>query len=93
MSATLTIDPSGGISLPTAFLEKFRLKPGSKLRADLSDDGMALRPDGETVSAQAVLQDQNGFMVFTGTQPFDAVDAIQAARADREDELSALRAR
>ena len=93
MTATLTIDPSGGISLPAAFLEKFRLKPGAKLLADLSDDGMALRPDSGTVSSQALLQDQDGFLVFTGTQPFDAVDAILAARADREDELSALRAR
>lgn len=93
MTATLTIDPSGGISLPAAFLEKFRLKPGAKLLADLSDDGMALRPEDEAVSTQAQLQDRDGFLVFTGTQPFDAVDAILAARADREDELLALRVR
>ncbi len=93
MTATLTIDGGGGISLPTAFLEKFRLKPGAKLLADVSDDGMALRPDGDTASAQARLEDRDGFLVFTGTQPFDAVDAILAARADREEELSAMRAK
>jgi len=93
MTATLTIDPSGGISLPPAFLEKFRLKPGARLLADVSDDGMALRPDDEAVSSQVQLVDQDGFLVFTGTRPFDAVDAIMAARADREDELAQLRAR
>jgi hypothetical protein len=89
MTATLTIDPGGGISLPPAFLEKFRLKPGAKLRADLSDDGMALRPEDEGGGADVQLVDRDGFLVFTGTQPFDAVDAIQAARVDRAEEISA----
>jgi hypothetical protein len=93
MTATLTIDPNGGIPLPLAFLEKFRLKPGAKLLADLSDAGMALRPDDETDSDRAKLVNIDGFMVFTGTEPFDAVEAIMAARADRDEELSALRAR
>ena len=91
MTATLTIDPSGGISLPAAFLEKFRLKPGAKLVADVSDEGLALRPDTESAGARLV--DRDGFLVFTGTDPFDAVEVIMAARADRDDELSALRAR
>lgn len=91
MTATLTIDPNGGISLPAAFLEKFRLKPGAKLLADLSEDGMALRPD-EAVAGDAVqLVDRDGFFVFAGTQPFDAVDAIMAARADREGLLTPTR--
>lgn len=93
MTATLTIDASGAISLPAPFLEKFHLKPGAKLLADLSDDGMALRPEHEAVGTQAVLEDRNGFLVFTGTQSFDAIVAIMAARADREEELSSLRAR
>ena len=93
MTATLTIDASGGIALPIPFLEKFRLKPGAKLLADMSEEGMALRPDDEAGSVQAQLEERDGFLVFTGTQPFDAVDAILAARADREDELSTLRAR
>ena len=93
MTATVTIDPSGGISLPAAFLEKFRLKPGAKLVADVSDEGLALRPDNDPECAGAKLVDRDGFLVFTGTEPFDAVEVIMAARADRDDELSALRAR
>lgn len=89
MTATLTIDPSGGISLPPAFLEKFRLKPGAKLLADMGDDGMALRPSDETESTSVQLVDRDGFLVFAGAQPFDAVEAILAARADREEELQA----
>ncbi|HWB01768.1 MAG TPA: AbrB/MazE/SpoVT family DNA-binding domain-containing protein [Verrucomicrobiales bacterium] len=93
MAETLTIDSNGGISLPSAFMEKFRLKPGAKLVADLSDEGMALRPDHESGNADATLVDRDGLLVFTGTEPFDAGEAVMTARWDRDDELSASRAR
>lgn len=92
MTASLTIDPNGGISLPAAFLEKFHLKPGAKLLADVSDEGIALRPDEAVSNDAAQLVDRDGFFVFAGTQPFDAVDAIKAARADREESLKSGRA-
>lgn len=92
MTATLTIDPNGGISLPPAFLEKFRLKPGARLVADVNDEGMALRPDDGIETAEAKLVERDGLLVFTGTEPFDAVDVIMAARADRDDELTTPRA-
>ena len=92
MTATLTIDASGCISLPIPFMEKFSLKPGATLLADISDNSMALRPADESASDQVQLIDRDGFLVFTGTQPFDAVDAIMAARADRDEDLSTLRA-
>jgi hypothetical protein len=91
MPETLTIDPNGGISLPAAFLKKFRLKPGAKLVADLSEEGMALRPDDGIDNAGATLVDRDGLLVFTGTEPFDAVEVLKAARADRDGELSAPR--
>ena len=55
----------------------------------MSDEGLALRPDYDTENAGARLVDRDGFLVFTGTEPFDAVEVIMAARADRDDELSA----
>lgn len=91
MTATLTIDPNGAIRLPKSFLEKFHLKPGAILLADVSDEGMALRPEDEIEGCEASLVDRDGFLVFTGTQPFNAVQAIMAARADREDDISARR--
>lgn len=92
MTATLTIDPNGGIALPAAFLEKFRLRPGAKLVADLSDEGMALRPDDGIESARATLVDRDGLLAFTGTEPFDAVEVIMAARADRDEGVPVPRA-
>lgn len=71
----------------------FRLKPGAKLVADVSDEGLALRPDNDNEGAEASLVDRDGFLVFTGTEPFDAVEVIMAARAHRDETLSALRVR
>ncbi len=88
MTSTLTIDPKGSICLPAAFLEKFQLKPGTKLVADLNDDGMALRPDVPSTESTARLVDKDGLLVFTGTEPFDAVEAVMSARAGRESELA-----
>ena len=91
MTATLIIDPNGAICLPQSFLEKFHLKPGSTLVADVSDEGMALRPEDEMEGCEASLVDRDGFLVFTGTQPFDSVQVIMSARADREDDISSRR--
>ena len=57
-----------------------------------NDEGMALRPDAGIENARAMLVDRDGLLVFTGTEPFDAVEVIMATRADRDDELSTLRA-
>lgn len=57
----------------------------------ISDEGMALRPEDKMEGSEACLVDRDGFLVFTGTQPFDAVQVIMAARADREDEISSRR--
>lgn len=84
MTATLTINSNGFICLPKSFLEKFHLKPGATLLADVSDEGTALRPEDEMKVSEAGLVDRNGFIVFTGTRPFNAVQVIMAARTDRE---------
>jgi hypothetical protein len=80
VTASLIIDSQGSISLPPAFLEKFHLRPGAKLLADLGDEGIALRPEIEI--EQARLVDRDGFFVFTGTEPFSAVEAVAAARGE-----------
>ncbi|MCX6876515.1 MAG: AbrB/MazE/SpoVT family DNA-binding domain-containing protein [Verrucomicrobia bacterium] len=91
MTATLTIDNNGAIYLPKSFLEKFHLKPGATLLAYVSDEGLALRPDDEMEGSKASLVDRDGFLVFTGTEPFDAVEVVMAARADRNDAISPRR--
>lgn len=46
----------------------------------VSDEGMALCPDDEMEDSRAGLVDRDGFLVFTGTDPFAAVEVIMAAR-------------
>jgi hypothetical protein len=87
MSATITIDSTGGIPLPKAFLDKFALKPGAKLRVDMSEQGLALRPEGESGQVGVRVVEENGILVISGTEPFDAVDVIMAAREDRTSSL------
>ena len=59
--------------------------------ADDIDEGMALRPEDEMEGSGASLVDRDGFLVFTKTQPFDAVQVIMAARANREYDISSRR--
>ncbi|WP_395748359.1 hypothetical protein [Prosthecobacter sp.] len=54
---------------------------------------LTIEPDqGVPQPTPAQLVDRDGFLVFTGTEPFDAVDVIMAVRADREESLAASRA-
>lgn len=91
MSDTLTIQSTGTILLPVAFMEKFALKPGAILLADLTDEGMALKPENSEVSPLASdslkTVSKDGFTFLTGTETFDAVDAISAEREKRSEQL------
>jgi bifunctional DNA-binding transcriptional regulator/antitoxin component of YhaV-PrlF toxin-antitoxin module len=87
MTATLTIDSTGGVLLPKVFLDKFALKPGARLQADVSDEGLALRPEvGDGADTLKVIE-KNGLFIISGTEPFDAVESIMAARRDRASAL------
>lgn len=101
MSTTLTIDATGGAFIPAALLKTFALKPGAMLQADVGPEGIALRPvsedcveDGltpEDVANGLSLINENGFLVITGLEPFNAVEAIAAAREERDEQLLAFR--
>ena len=73
--------------MPKVILDKFALKPGSRLRADVSAEGIVLRPDDENSSNEALVIEKEGMLVIAGTAPFDAVDVILAARQDRESSI------
>ncbi|WP_395745481.1 hypothetical protein [Prosthecobacter sp.] len=45
----------------------------------------------EVEAEAAQLVDREGFLVFTGTQPFDAVEVIMIDKADREEFLTPQR--
>ncbi len=83
MSATLTIDATGGVLLPKVFLDKFALKPGARLRAEVSDEGLELCPDIDDAADTVKVVEKGGVFVISGTQPFDAVESIMVARRDR----------
>jgi bifunctional DNA-binding transcriptional regulator/antitoxin component of YhaV-PrlF toxin-antitoxin module len=91
MSTTLLIDSSGGAVIPPALLQMLGLKPGGRLQADVSPQGIALKPvagedicDEDKANGLRLVRKGRG-LVITGGEPFDAVEAIQAARDERDE--------
>jgi hypothetical protein len=86
LAAIWRTEPSepGGCSLAQA-------KPGATLLAEVSDESRALRPDDKMEGPAVSLVARDGFLVATGTEPFDAVEVIMATRAVRDDDLSPRR--
>lgn len=101
MSTTLTIDATGGAFIPAALLKTFALKPGAVLQADVGPEGIALKPVGEASVEEGLAHEEvaNGLklvkkgrlLVLSGTEPLSAVEAIQAAREEREEMLLSYR--
>ncbi len=84
MSTTLTIDTNGGAFIPAALLEAFGLRPGEQVIVELS-------PTHKKAPRTAQIADRDGFLVITGTEPFNAAEAVQTAREERQEELLTYR--
>ncbi|MFN0076703.1 MAG: hypothetical protein ACKVY0_09530 [Prosthecobacter sp.] len=95
MSTTLFIDANGSAVIPPALLQILGLKPGARLQADVSPQGIALKPAVHVVEAaktegiQFVRKGKR--LVAVGAEPFSAVEAIAAARDERDEMLLAYR--
>lgn len=95
MSTSLFIDANGSAVIPSALLQILGLKPGARLEAEVSPQGIALKPVQEEVEIartegiQFVRKGKR--LVAVGAEPFSAVEAISAARDDRDDMLLSFR--
>jgi bifunctional DNA-binding transcriptional regulator/antitoxin component of YhaV-PrlF toxin-antitoxin module len=95
MSTTLFIDANGSAVIPPALLQMLGLKPGERLQADVSPQGIALKPAADVVEPAKTegiqLIRKGKRLVAVGAEPFGAVEAIAAARDERDEMLLAYR--
>ena len=80
------MDADGRRLLPAVFRAQLSLKGGARLKADLSDRKIELTPEPEEGIR---LVNKGGLLVIAGIKgPVDAVAAIEADRAAREQSLA-----
>jgi bifunctional DNA-binding transcriptional regulator/antitoxin component of YhaV-PrlF toxin-antitoxin module len=76
--------------LPKPLRDHLHLRAGARLRADIVADRIELTPEPD---AGIRIERRGRRMVIVGGGPFNAVQAIKAAREEREDQLAQGRAR
>ena len=88
MSFTISIDQAGRLVLPKAIRDRFNLSGGSKLELQTVGDHVELKPVAPENSVELI--EKNGRLIISaeGVESFDAVEAIQADREERESHLS-----
>ena len=86
MSKTISMDSAGRIVLPKVLRERFKLRGGDKLIAETVGDHLELKPI--RTEQEAPLIKKKGLLVVAATgESCDAVEAVQASREEREDDL------
>jgi AbrB family looped-hinge helix DNA binding protein len=89
MNATITMDAAGRFVLPKSIRDHLHLRAGTRLRADVVADRIELTPEPD---AGVRIERRGKRMVIVGGGPFSAVQAIKAAREEREEQLAQGRA-
>ncbi|MBX7207635.1 MAG: AbrB/MazE/SpoVT family DNA-binding domain-containing protein [Verrucomicrobiaceae bacterium] len=84
MTATLTIDDDGRLTLPEQLKRVFGIKPGMPLRAEVSEGRMEIVSDAEAdvVGVDQLVEDSGVLLLPKRGIPLDAAEAI---RADRDE--------
>ncbi len=78
MEASLTLDSTGRIVLPSEVRKRLRLQPGSRLKLTLVADRIEFTP--EAGPAPKLLR-RSGRLVLAAGEPLDAAAAIRDERA------------
>jgi AbrB family looped-hinge helix DNA binding protein len=89
MNATITMDAAGRFVLPKSIRDQLHLRAGTRLRADVIADRIELTPEPD---AGVRIERRGKRRVIVGGGPFNAVQAIKAAREEREEHLAEGRA-
>jgi AbrB family looped-hinge helix DNA binding protein len=85
MSATITVDAAGRFVLPKSIRDRLHLRAGTRLRADVVADRIELTPEPD---ADVRIEQRGKRMVIVGGGRFDAVQAVKAAREERDAQLA-----
>jgi len=84
MKNTLTIDAAGRLVIPKEVRRQLKLDPGSKVRLEVGEDHVTLRP----VQEAPVMVKRHGWWVHLGKLDSDVTDFVQRDREERLDDLS-----
>jgi AbrB family looped-hinge helix DNA binding protein len=84
MSAKITLDQAGRVSIPKTLRRELRLNPGDILQLDLHGDEITLRP----VRPKALLKKERGLWVYQGEPSEQSIpDLIDRVREERARDL------
>lgn len=82
----LTLDRFGRILIPKKLRDRLGLLPGSRLRAEVSEGRIALRP----VDREAILEVRDGVLVYQGEVIDDGAATLRDVREERLRRTSGL---
>ena len=82
----LTLDRFGRILIPKKLRDRLGLLPGSRLRAEVSEGRIALRP----VDREAILEVRDGVLVYQGEVVDDGGATLRDVREERLRRTSGL---
>jgi AbrB family looped-hinge helix DNA binding protein len=77
--ATTKLDKFGRIVIPKAIRDRLGLEPGTELEMEEREDGVLIKPPDE----EALLEMENGILVFTGELVGDVTDLVRKSREAR----------
>ncbi|MBB5038797.1 AbrB/MazE/SpoVT family DNA-binding domain-containing protein [Prosthecobacter dejongeii] len=81
MNATFTIDDGGRINLPETLKKAFGLKPGTRLRAEVTKDRIEIVKDLSVIEGTSWSPNGRLVLALTGI----ATDSAKAVREEREE--------
>ena len=90
MTATLTVNEDGGITLPESIIRVLGLKPGNSLRAEVSRDRLEIVKDGADDVPEVTEVTADGVLVLPAGVMVSAVQIVNAIKAGREERMRKL---
>ena len=87
MTISISVDKAGRVVLPQQVRRQFHLLAGDRLDLEIRPDGIFLRSRARRVD----LVEENGLLVHEGEPVGDLAQAVELARANRDEDVLGLR--
>ena len=87
MKTSVSVDKAGRVVLPQQVRRQFHLQAGDQLDLEIRPDGILLRSRARRVD----LVEENGLLVHEGEPVGDLAQAVELARARRDEDVLGVR--
>jgi AbrB family looped-hinge helix DNA binding protein len=87
MTISISVDKAGRVVLPQQVRRQFHLLAGDRLDLEIRPDGIFLRSRARRVD----LVEEHGLLVHEGEPVGDLAQAVELARANRDEDVLGLR--